>query len=199
MVQENLINEQFLIDAYKVKKFLEAAKVARSNASYRISDASAVGTLVGDIALWEVDSGKMALRPPLPWDTESLSPELLLAFEEASISVCRVRWNQDGTLFGVAYSKHIIQLYSCPGTGKIVRHKEFEPDTWCIVSRHLTIAATHLSCCSVFIFVPCFVQHLGFYSLKYVNLLKSYTRRSIFKKSYEYTSRSSMKSTPRFK
>ncbi|KAL1804573.1 hypothetical protein ACET3Z_027641 [Daucus carota] len=76
----------------------------------------------------------MALRPPLPWDTESLSPELLLAFEEASISVCRVRWNQDGTLFGVAYSKHIIQLYSCPGTGKIVRHKEFEPDTWCIVT-----------------------------------------------------------------
>nr|XP_017236357.1 PREDICTED: topless-related protein 1-like isoform X2 [Daucus carota subsp. sativus] len=83
-----------------------------------------VGTLVGDIALWEVDSGKVALRPPQPWDTESLSPELLLAFEEASISVCRVRWNQDGTLFGVAYSKHIIQLYSCPGTGKIVRHKE---------------------------------------------------------------------------
>ncbi|WOH10885.1 hypothetical protein DCAR_0830361 [Daucus carota subsp. sativus] len=80
--------------------------------------AQLIGTLVGDIALWEVDSGKMALRPPLPWDTESLSPELL-----------------------------------------------FEPDTWCIVSRHLTIAATHLSCCSVFIFVPCFVQHLGFYRL----------------------------------
>ncbi|XP_074359220.1 protein TPR3-like [Apium graveolens] len=83
-----------------------------------------VGTVAGDIALWEVDSGKMTLRPPQLWDAESLSPELLSAFEEASISVCCVRWNEDGTLFGVAYSKHIIQLFSCPGSDEIVQHKE---------------------------------------------------------------------------
>ncbi|KAK1382894.1 hypothetical protein POM88_020629 [Heracleum sosnowskyi] len=83
-----------------------------------------VGTVCGDVALWEVDSGKMTLRPFQLWDTESLSPELLSAFEKPSISVCCVRWNEDGTSFGVAYSKHIIQLFSYPGSDKIVRHKE---------------------------------------------------------------------------
>ncbi|KAL5786017.1 hypothetical protein ACOSQ2_008409 [Xanthoceras sorbifolium] len=83
-----------------------------------------VGTHVGDISLWEVRSGKMlASRSFQVWDTGASSMILKAALiKDPCVSVKRILWSPDGTLFGVAYSKHIVQLYSyyCPSD---IRHQ----------------------------------------------------------------------------
>ncbi|KAL6292560.1 hypothetical protein ACE6H2_000702 [Prunus campanulata] len=35
--------------------------------------------------------------------------------KDSYVSVNRIRWSPDGSIFGVAYAKHIVQLYSYNG------------------------------------------------------------------------------------
>ncbi|KAH9287846.1 hypothetical protein KI387_031963, partial [Taxus chinensis] len=73
-----------------------------------------VGTNVGDIGLWDIGSQeKLAHRNFKVWDLGVCSLTLQAALvRDPSVSVNRVMWSPDGTLFGVAYSKHIVHIYA---------------------------------------------------------------------------------------
>ncbi|KAL4338299.1 hypothetical protein AHAS_Ahas12G0196300 [Arachis hypogaea] len=85
-----------------------------------------VGTNVGDIALWEVGSREwLVLRNFKVWDLSACSmPFQAALIKDPGVSVNRVIWSPDGALFGVAYSKHIVQIYSYHGGGEVRQHLE---------------------------------------------------------------------------
>ncbi|KAK8602586.1 hypothetical protein V6N12_052392 [Hibiscus sabdariffa] len=73
-----------------------------------------VGTNVGDIGLWDINSGvKKLSRNFMVWNIGACSTMFKTAMmKDPCISVNRVAWSPNGSFFGVAYSKHIVQLYS---------------------------------------------------------------------------------------
>lgn len=87
-----------------------------------------VGTSVGDVGLWDVAHGKkLLLRNFRVWDIGSCSMTFKAALmKDPSVSVNQIMWSPDGSLFGVAYSKHIVQLYSYSEGDNI--HQQFEID-----------------------------------------------------------------------
>ncbi|CAN6459524.1 unnamed protein product [Victoria cruziana] len=87
-----------------------------------------VGTNVGDIALWEVGSReRLVVKNFKVWDHGAVSMPLQAALsKEPSISVNRVIWSPDGSLFGVAYSRHIVHVYSYHGADEIRQHLEID-------------------------------------------------------------------------
>ncbi|XP_043724871.1 topless-related protein 4-like isoform X1 [Telopea speciosissima] len=87
-----------------------------------------VGTSVGDIMVWEVGSReRLVLRNFKVWDIAECSVGLqAIRAKEASMSVNRVMWCPDGTLFGVAYSKHIVHVYSYNGGDELRQHLEID-------------------------------------------------------------------------
>lgn len=76
-----------------------------------------VGTNVGDIGLWNVNSGqKLFAKNFKVWDIGACSMLFKTALvRDPVVSVNRVVWSPDGSLLGVAYSKHIVQLYTYHG------------------------------------------------------------------------------------
>ncbi|KAF2306653.1 hypothetical protein GH714_020103 [Hevea brasiliensis] len=93
-----------------------------------------VGTNVGDISLWEVGSRKdpkslecnlilgllvtSSLEDFITWQTALLN--------DAAISVNRCVWGSDGLMLGVAFSKHIVQIYTYNPTGELRQHLEID-------------------------------------------------------------------------
>ncbi|GMJ07733.1 TOPLESS-related 1 [Hibiscus trionum] len=73
-----------------------------------------VGTNVGDIGLWDVNSGvKKLSRNFMVWNIGACSATFKTAMmKDPCMSVNRVAWSPNGSFFGVAFSKHIVQLYS---------------------------------------------------------------------------------------
>ncbi|MED6123342.1 RNA polymerase II associated Paf1 complex subunit Tpr1 [Stylosanthes scabra] len=86
-----------------------------------------VGTNVGDIALWEVGSReRLVLRNFKVWDLSACSMPFQAALvKDPGVSVNRVIWSPDGALFGVAYSRHIVQIYSYNGGDDVRQHLEY--------------------------------------------------------------------------
>lgn len=76
-----------------------------------------VGTNVGDIGLWDVNAGqKLFARNFKVWNIGACSMLFKTALvRDPGVSVNRVVWSPDGSLLGVAYSKHIVQLYAYHG------------------------------------------------------------------------------------
>ncbi|KAK3416925.1 hypothetical protein EUGRSUZ_H02668 [Eucalyptus grandis] len=87
-----------------------------------------VGTNMGDVMVWEVSSGaRIALRKFKIWDMGTCSMALQASLANDYISsVNRVMWSPDGFLFGVAYSKHMVHIYSYHGGDDIRNHLEIE-------------------------------------------------------------------------
>ncbi|KAK3229559.1 hypothetical protein Dsin_001440 [Dipteronia sinensis] len=87
-----------------------------------------VGTNVGDISLWEVGSReRMAHKPFKVWDISTASMQLQTALlNDAAISVNRCVWGPDGLMLGVAFSKHIVQIYTYNPTGELRHHFEID-------------------------------------------------------------------------
>eukprot|EP00262_Sarcandra_glabra_P008600 TRINITY_DN2218_c0_g1_i2.p1 TRINITY_DN2218_c0_g1~~TRINITY_DN2218_c0_g1_i2.p1 ORF type:complete len:1146 (+),score=237.13 TRINITY_DN2218_c0_g1_i2:86-3439(+) len=87
-----------------------------------------VGTNVGDIGLWEVGSReRLVLKNFKVWDLGSCSMPLQAALvKDPTVSVNRIIWSPDGTLFGVAYSRHIVQIYSYHGGDDVRQHVEID-------------------------------------------------------------------------
>ncbi|KAK8595678.1 hypothetical protein V6N12_064192 [Hibiscus sabdariffa] len=87
-----------------------------------------VGTNIGDIMVWEVGSGeRIAHKTFKVWDlsTFSMSLQGYLA-NDYTVSVNRVVWSPDGALFGVAYSKNIVHIYSYHGGDDLRNRLEIE-------------------------------------------------------------------------
>ncbi|KAF3447082.1 hypothetical protein FNV43_RR12262 [Rhamnella rubrinervis] len=87
-----------------------------------------VGTNVGEISLWEVSSReKLVSRNFQVWDIGASSMMLKATLiKDPSVSVKRILWSPDGSSFGVAYSKHMIQLYTYYGGSEIRQHLEID-------------------------------------------------------------------------
>ncbi|KAF3787797.1 TOPLESS protein [Nymphaea thermarum] len=87
-----------------------------------------VGTNVGDIALWEVGAReRLVVKIFKVWDHGAVSMPLQAALsKEPGVSVNRVIWSPDGSLFGVAYSRHIVHVYSYHGADEIRQHLEID-------------------------------------------------------------------------
>ncbi|XP_031479971.1 topless-related protein 1-like [Nymphaea colorata] len=87
-----------------------------------------VGTNVGDVALWEVGTRKKLVQKAFElWDQGTVSMPLQAALsKEPGVSVSRVIWSPDGSLFGVAYSRHIVHVYSYHGVDDIRQHLEID-------------------------------------------------------------------------
>ncbi|XP_010539522.1 PREDICTED: protein TOPLESS-like [Tarenaya hassleriana] len=87
-----------------------------------------VGTNVGDIGLWEVGSRERLVHKTFKvWDLSKCSMPLQAALvKDPAVSVNRVVWSPDGSLFGVAYSRHIVQIYSYQGGDDMRQHLEMD-------------------------------------------------------------------------
>ncbi|OIW03867.1 hypothetical protein TanjilG_30143 [Lupinus angustifolius] len=60
---------------------------------------------------------------PMSMDFHPVQQTLLL---DPGVSVNRVIWSPDGALFGVAYSRHIVQIYSYHGADEVRQHLEID-------------------------------------------------------------------------
>ncbi|XP_031379042.1 topless-related protein 4-like isoform X2 [Punica granatum] len=87
-----------------------------------------VGTNMGDVTVWEVGSrARIAMRNFKVWDLGACSMALQASLSnDYTASVNRVVWSPDGTLFGVAYSKHLVHIYSFHGGDDIRNHQEID-------------------------------------------------------------------------
>uniref|UniRef100_A0A0D3AD99 CTLH domain-containing protein n=1 Tax=Brassica oleracea var. oleracea TaxID=109376 RepID=A0A0D3AD99_BRAOL len=87
-----------------------------------------VGTNLGDIAIWEVGSrDKLASRSFKVWDLATCTGNLQASLaSEYTAAVNRVIWSPDGGLLGVAYSKHIVHIYSYHGGDDLRNHLEID-------------------------------------------------------------------------
>lgn len=87
-----------------------------------------VGTHVGEIGVWEVGSQeRLAHRNFKVWDLGSCSASMQAAvLKDPVVSVNRVVWSPDGSLFGVAYSKHIVHIYSFHVGNDLRQHLEID-------------------------------------------------------------------------
>ncbi|WCJ30342.1 Protein TOPLESS [Euphorbia peplus] len=87
-----------------------------------------VGTRTGDIGLWEVSSGnKLVSRSFQVWDLGACSTKFKATLvKDPYVSVNRIAWNPEGSLFGVAYSKHMVQVYSFLGLHEVEQHLEID-------------------------------------------------------------------------
>ncbi|GMY34068.1 WD40 domain-containing protein [Fagus crenata] len=87
-----------------------------------------VGTNIGDITIWEVGGReRLVYRNFKVWDIGACSRTFQASLaNEYTASVNRVIWSPDGALFGVAYSKHIVQIYSYHGGVDLRNHLEID-------------------------------------------------------------------------
>lgn len=87
-----------------------------------------VGTNMGDIMVWDIGSrDRIAHRNFKVWELGSCSVALQASLSnDYSASVNRVVWSPDGTLCSVAYSKHIVHIYSYHGGDDLRNHLEIE-------------------------------------------------------------------------
>ncbi|KAK3025864.1 hypothetical protein RJ639_042293, partial [Escallonia herrerae] len=87
-----------------------------------------VGTNTGEILVWELGSReRLAQRNFKVWNRVTCSESLQASLtNDYTASVNRVVWSPNGTLFGVAYSKHIVQIYSYRGGDDLGNHLEIE-------------------------------------------------------------------------
>uniref|UniRef100_A0A0C9S7L9 TSA: Wollemia nobilis Ref_Wollemi_Transcript_8205_4327 transcribed RNA sequence n=1 Tax=Wollemia nobilis TaxID=56998 RepID=A0A0C9S7L9_9CONI len=87
-----------------------------------------VGTNVGDIAIWEVASReKLAHKTFKVWDLSACSMPMQAALvKDPAVSVNRCIWSPDGAVLGVAFSKHVVHIYSYHGGGDLRQHLEID-------------------------------------------------------------------------
>ncbi|OAY69349.1 Protein TOPLESS [Ananas comosus] len=90
-----------------------------------------VGTNVGDIGLWDVGTReRLVSRNFKVWELGKCSLTLQATLvKDPGVSVNRVIWSSDGSLFGVAYSRHIVQIYSYHGGDETRQHLEIDAHT----------------------------------------------------------------------
>ncbi|KAH6755196.1 Transducin family protein / WD-40 repeat family protein [Perilla frutescens var. hirtella] len=87
-----------------------------------------VGTNVGEIGLWDVGSReKLIQRNFKVWDLSKCSMPLQASLaKDPGVSISRVIWSPDGSLFGVAYSRHLVQIYTYHGKNDVRQHLEID-------------------------------------------------------------------------
>ncbi|CAH2073505.1 unnamed protein product [Thlaspi arvense] len=90
-----------------------------------------VGTIGGDVFLWDLGARQRIVEKGFDvWKLDACSKELQASLNsDETASVNHVAWSPDGALFGVAYSKSIVHIYSFHGGNDIRNHLEIEAHT----------------------------------------------------------------------
>ncbi|KAL0680730.1 hypothetical protein Bca4012_047577 [Brassica carinata] len=90
-----------------------------------------VGTIGGDVYLWDLGARQRITEKGFDvWKLDACSKELQASLNaDATACVNHVAWSPDGTLFGVAYSKSLVHIYSFQGGSDIRNHLEIEAHT----------------------------------------------------------------------
>nr|CAD1833272.1 unnamed protein product [Ananas comosus var. bracteatus] len=73
-----------------------------------------VGSANGEITLWEIGLRERLVSKPFKiWNMSSCSTQFQSTIvKDSSMSISRVAWSSDGSLIGVAFTKHLIHLHS---------------------------------------------------------------------------------------
>ncbi|XP_061371961.1 topless-related protein 3-like isoform X2 [Gastrolobium bilobum] len=87
-----------------------------------------VGSNNGEITLWELGlRDRLVSKPFKIWDISACSlPFQAAVVKDAPISVSRVTWSPDGCFVGVAFTKHLIHLYTYTGSNELVQRIEVD-------------------------------------------------------------------------
>ncbi|XP_020598905.1 protein TPR2-like isoform X2 [Phalaenopsis equestris] len=87
-----------------------------------------VGTNIGEISIWEVGSReRIAHKAFKLWDVSACSmPFQEALMKDATISVNRCLWSPDGSIIGIAFSKHVVQTYAYSTNGELRNHLEID-------------------------------------------------------------------------
>ncbi|CAL5339434.1 unnamed protein product [Camellia sinensis] len=87
-----------------------------------------VGINTGEIMVWDLSSReRLAVRNFKVWELQACSMPLQASLaNDYTASINRVIWSPDGTLFGVAYSKNIVHIYSYHGGNDVRNHLEID-------------------------------------------------------------------------
>ncbi|KAJ0802366.1 putative transcription factor WD40-like family [Helianthus annuus] len=87
-----------------------------------------VGTNIGEVSIWEVGSRERMVHKPFKvWDLSACSmPFQTTLVKDAAVSVNRCIWAPDGSILGVAFSKHIVQIYTYNPSGELRHHLEID-------------------------------------------------------------------------
>ncbi|XP_028052176.1 protein TPR3-like [Camellia sinensis] len=74
--------------------------------------------------VWDLSSReRLAVRNFKVWELQACSMPLQASLaNDYTASINRVIWSPDGTLFGVAYSKNIVHIYSYHGGNDVRNH-----------------------------------------------------------------------------
>ncbi|XP_057429442.1 topless-related protein 2-like [Lotus japonicus] len=88
----------------------------------------AVGCANGEISLWEVGLREKLISKPFKIWNISACPALFQAaiVKDSSISVNRVSWSPDGNFIGVAFTKHLIHLYTYQAPNDLQQRLEID-------------------------------------------------------------------------
>ncbi|KAK1277243.1 Topless-related protein 2 [Acorus gramineus] len=73
-----------------------------------------VGSANGEIMLWEIGLQERLITKPFKiWDMTTCTAQFQAAIvKDSSISITRVTWSSEGNVAGVAFTKHLVHLYS---------------------------------------------------------------------------------------
>ncbi|KAK7410247.1 hypothetical protein VNO78_00877 [Psophocarpus tetragonolobus] len=84
-----------------------------------------VGTNIGNVGLWDVNSGdKLFSKDYKIWGIGASSNNCKEALgKDLCVSVKKIKWSPDGSLFGVAFSEHYVQLYSYQRGNDIINQR----------------------------------------------------------------------------
>ncbi|CAN6468618.1 unnamed protein product [Victoria cruziana] len=87
-----------------------------------------VGSSNGEITLWEVGSRERLLSKPFKIrDMAACSLPFQAAMaKDFSISISKVTWSPDGSLMGIAFTKHLVHLYAYPSHADLRHHLEID-------------------------------------------------------------------------
>ncbi|XP_031485381.1 protein TPR1-like isoform X1 [Nymphaea colorata] len=87
-----------------------------------------VGSSNGEITLWEVGSRERLLSKPFKIrDMAACSlPFQATMAKDFSVSISKVTWSPDGSLMGIAFTKHLVHLYAYPGHADLRHHLEID-------------------------------------------------------------------------
>ncbi|XXG79187.1 hypothetical protein AAC387_Pa09g0313 [Persea americana] len=87
-----------------------------------------VGSGNGEVSLWEIALRERLVSKPFKiWEMQVCTLPFQAAFvKDSSMSISRVTWSPDGGLMGIAFTKHLIHLYSFQGSNDIRQHLEID-------------------------------------------------------------------------
>ncbi|XXG54028.1 hypothetical protein AAC387_Pa03g2008 [Persea americana] len=80
-----------------------------------------VGSTNGEVTLWEIAlRERLASRPFKIWEATAAIAK------DSSVSITKVTWSPDGTLIGIAFTKHLVHLYTYQGPNDLQQHLEID-------------------------------------------------------------------------